>query len=498
MYTDDITYLVTGESSRKEMIMRWAQRLLSVGALSAALAFTGMSAPAAANGLPSENFADLAAQVTPAVVSISTHRALESSADNLAGESADQEKNKDSLGSGFIIDPSGYVVTNNHVIADADEILVTLRGGKSFSATLIGADEKTDLALLKIDAPDPLPFVSFGDSDAIRVGDRVMAVGNPYGLGGTVTTGIVSATGRDLHAGAFDDFMQIDASINPGNSGGPCFDLKGQVIGVNTAIASPSGGSVGLAFAIPANIAMPIAQELRLHGRVIRGWIGISIQEITPDLAESLDLGQQGGALLTSIQPRSPAAAAGLQQGDVILAFDGHQLGEARELPRIVAGEPAGKRVSVIVWRDGSSRTVSLEVASKEEKPRVVSAEQGGRPTADSLLSGIQLASLTEHLRRQLAIASDVKGVAIVDLSQGSLAARLGLRAGDVIEQVERRYVSSPADVNRLVQQAALKGRSAVLLLVRRGSNELYLAAKSAKSKDLGALILYRPAARCA
>jgi serine protease Do len=485
------------------MIMRWAQRVLSAGALSAALVFTSMSGAAVAAGLPSENFADLAAQVTPAVVSISTHRALDMSTDNRAGESADQEKNKDSrysasLGSGFIIDPSGYVVTNNHVIADADEILITLRGGKSFSGRLIGADEKTDLALLKIDAPDSLPFVSFGDSDAIRVGDRVMAVGNPYGLGGTVTTGIVSATGRDLHAGAFDDFMQIDASINPGNSGGPSFNLEGRVIGVNSAIASPNGGSVGLAFAIPANIAEPIVQELRLHGHVVRGWIGISIQEVTPDLAESLELSQQGGALLTSVQPHSPAAAAGLQQGDVILAFDGHQLSESRELPRIVAGEPAGKRVSVMVWRDGSSRTLSLEVASKEETPRTAPAEQGGHPMADSLLSGVQLAALTEHLRRQLALPGDVKGVAIVDLAQSSLAARLGLRTGDVIEQVERRYVSSPAEVNRLLQQAALKGRSAVLLLVRRGSNELYLAAKSTKSKDLGALLLYHPAARCA
>ena len=483
--------------------MMWAQRVLTAGALSAALVFTGMSGAAVANGLPSEGFADLAAQVTPAVVSISTHRALNMSADNPTDESSDQEKNKDSrysasLGSGFIIDPSGYVVTNYHVVADADEILITLRGGKSYSGTLIGADEKTDLALLKIDAPGLLPFVSFGDSDAIRVGDRVMAVGNPYGLGGTVTTGIVSATGRDLHAGAFDDFMQIDASINPGNSGGPSFNLKGEVIGVNSAIASPNGGSVGLAFAIPANMAKPIVQDLRLHGHVVRGWIGISIQEVTPDLAESLDLGQQGGALLTSIQPRSPAAAAGLRQGDVILAFDGHQLGESRELPRIVAGEPAGKRVSVVVWRDGSSRTLSLEVASREEKPRTAPIEQGGRPMADSLLSGLQLAPLTEHLRRQLALPGDVKGVAIVDLAESSFAARLGLRPGDVIEQVERRYVSSPADVNRLVQQAALKGRSAVLLLVRRGTNELYLAAKSAKSNNRGALLLYRLAARCA
>jgi serine protease Do len=462
-----------------------------------------MSGAAVAADLPSESFADLVAEVTPAVVSISTHRPLDMSADNPAGEGADQEKSKDfrysaSLGSGFIIDPSGYVVTNNHVIADADEILITLRGGRSFSATLIGADDKTDLALLKVDAPGPLPFVSFGDSDAVRVGDRVMAVGNPYGLGGTVTTGIVSATGRDLHAGAFDDFIQIDASINPGNSGGPSFNLKGEVIGLNSAIASPNGGSVGLAFAIPANIVMPIIQELRQHGRVVRGWIGISIQEVTPDLAESLELDQQSGALLTSIQPRSPAAAAGLRQGDVILAFDGHRLGEARELPRIVAGEPAGKRVSVVVWRDGSSKTLSLEVAYEEEKPRAAPAERGGRPTADSLLSGVQLASLTEHLRRQLALPSDVRGVAIVDLAESSLAARLGLRPGDVIEQVERRYVSSPGEVSRLVQQAAVRGRLAVLLLVRRGSNELYLAAKSARSKDLGALLFYRPAARCA
>jgi serine protease Do len=477
--------------------MRWAQRVVSAVAGSAALVFTTMSGAVAAD-LPSESFAHLAAEVTPAVVSISTHRAVAMSVDKPSSQSADRQAKKVSqyLASGFIIDPAGYVVTNSHVIVDAEEIQITLNGGNDFSAKLIGADDKTDLALLKVDAPSPLPSVSFGNSDAVRVGDRVLAVGNPFGLEGTVTTGIISATGRDLHAGAFDDFLQIDASINPGNSGGPTFNLKGEVIGVNSAIASPNGGSVGLGFAVPANIAKPIIQELRLHGHVARGWIGISMQEVTPDLAEALELGQRRGALLTSIEPGSPAAAAGLRQGDVILAFDGHQVSEAQELPRIVASEPAGKRVDLVVWRNGSSKMVSLAVAVMKDNPRAPSTEQEVHPLAGSLLRGMQLASLSDYLRRHLALPSEVKGVVILDLADSSLAARVGLQRGDVIEQVDQRYVSSPGEVARLVHESAVRGRSTILLLVRRGSAEVYLAVKWAKDTELGGPLLNHIAER--
>jgi serine protease Do len=485
--------------------MKWAQRVLSAVVASTALVFITPGGAVAAD-LPTESLANLAAEVTPAVVSISTHRAIAPSTDRLSGQNAGWQKKKISqygaafFSSGFIIDPSGYVVTNSHVLGDAEDIEITLNGGKNFSAKLVGVDDKTDLALLKVDAPSPLPFVSFGDSDIVRIGDRVLAVGNPFGLGGTVTTGIVSAKGRDLHTGAFDDFLQIDAPINPGNSGGPSFNLKGEVIGINSAIASPNGGSVGIGFAIPANIARPIIAELRLHGHIARGWIGISIQEVTPDLAESLDLAQGRGALLTSIQPGGPAAVAGLRQGDVVLAFDGHQVGEGRELPRIVAGEPAGKRVSLVVWRNGSSKTVNLEVAAMKDKPRVTAIEQESRPPADSLLRGMQLSSLTDHLRRQLALRSDINGVAIVDLADSSLAARVGLQRGDIIEQVERRAVRSPDEVDRLVQRAAVAGRPAILLLVRRGSAEVYMAVKSAKpaeGTEPGDPLLYRFAQRC-
>jgi serine protease Do len=471
--------------------MRWAQKMLSAAVGSAALVFTTMSGAAAATNPPSESFADLAAEVTPAVVSISTHGTAAVSVDKLFGQGADRPKRMPSqhfsaLASGLIIDPSGYIVTNSHVVADTEEIQITLSSGRNFSARLIGADDKTDLALLKVDAPIPLPSVSFGDSDAVRVGDRVLAVGNPFGLGGTVTIGIISATDRNLQAGAFDDFLQIDASINPGNSGGPSFNLKGEVIGVNSAIASPNGGSVGIGFAIPANVAGPIIEELRVHGHVARGWIGIGVQEITPDLAESLELHQPRGALLTSIQPGSPAAVSGLRRGDVVLTFDGHQVDEARELPRIAAGEPVGKRVSLVVWRNGSSETVSLVVAAMKEKPRMASTGQESRPLSGNLLRGVQLASLSDYLRRQLALPSDVKGVILLDLADGSLAARVGLQRGDIIEQVERRDVSSPGEFANLVQQAADKRRSAILLLVRRGDIEVYLAVKSAEGTELG------------
>ena len=475
--------------------MIWVQKMLSAVVGSAALVFTTMSGVVAATNVPSDSVANLAAEVTPAVVSISTHGTAAISGDNLDGRGVDQQKRKvlqpfAALASGFIIDPSGYIVTNSHVVADAEEIQITLSSGRSYSAKLIGADDKTDLALVKIDALNPLPSVSFGNSDAVRIGDRVLAVGNPFGLEGTVTTGIISATGRDLHAGAFDDFLQIDASINPGNSGGPSFNLKGEVIGVNSAIASPNGGSVGLGFAIPANIAKPIILELRKHRHVARGWIGIGIQEVTPDLAESLELGQQRGALLASIQPGAPAAVAGLRQGDVVLTFDGHQVGRARELPRIVASEPAGKRVNLVVWRNGSSKTVSLVVGAMKEKPRMASTGQENHPLGGSLLRGIRLASLSDYLRRQLALPSDVQGVVLIDLADSSLAARLGLQRGDIIEQVERRHVSSPDEFAGLVQQAAVKGCSAILLLVRRGNTEVYLAIKSAEGTELGGPLL--------
>ena len=465
--------------------MRWSQEFQRIAAGIMVLIFMTAGRLASASVIPPMSFADLAAQVGPAVVNIaSIHRVVAvASLDPSFGLGSDRQNNRGVkyFGSGFIIDPSGYIVTNNHVVENADEIEVTINAGGIFQAELIGTDRKTDLALLKIDSSSPLPCVSFGNSDGARIGDPVLAVGNPFGLGGTATAGIISGLGRDLHAGPLDAYMQIDAPINPGNSGGPTFNLMGQVIGINTAIASPNGGSVGIGFAIPANMAGPIVQELRLHGQVVRGWIGVTAQEVTEDVAESLDLGQSTGALLASIQPGSPAAMAKLRQGDVILSFDGHQVETARALRRFVAGESEGKRVEIVVWRHGSRKTVSLTIASIADKPRSDLANNAGTSDRlERLLGGVRLASLTKDLRRRLALPDDSMGVVVLDLAENSLAAREGLEQGDIIEQVQEQYVSSPAEVDRLVQQAATTGHAAALILLSRAGHEFYLAAKVA------------------
>src|SRR5438067_3397427 len=262
------------------------------------------------------------------------------------------------LGSGFIIDPAGYVVTNNHVVGEAAKVEVTLQDNSKYTARIVGRDSRTDIAVLQIKADKPLPYVSFGDSNVAQIGDWVIAVGNPFGLGGSVTTGIISARGRDIHAGQFDDFLQIDAPINRGNSGGPTFNLNGEVIGINTAIYSPNGGSVGIGFAIPANEAKPVLAALREHGKVNRGWIGVQIQPVTPEIANSLGLSDARGTLVTAVQANGPAAKAKMEQGDVILSFNGQDVAETRELPRIVAATPAGKPVDVVVWREGERKTL--------------------------------------------------------------------------------------------------------------------------------------------
>jgi serine protease Do len=470
------------------------------GAAALVLLSAGGSAALAA-GLEPESLSHLAAGVTPAVVAITS--ALPSAAgDSLFDRGSARTPGNDpkyslALGSGFIIDPSGYIVTNNHVIAGAGQIQVTLRGGKSYFAEIVGTDRKTDLALLKVDAARPLPFVSFGDSDAAEVGDRIVAVGNPFGLGGTVTTGIISALDRDLHAGPFDDYLQIDAAINPGNSGGPSFNLRGEVIGVNTAIASPNGGSVGIGFAIPANMAKPIIRELRLHGQILRGWIGVSAQDVTPEIANSLELDEPQGALLASVQLGGPASLAGLRRGDVILSFDGHQVVTSRELPRMVADEPTGRLVTVIVWRSGSRAIVTVTIGLAKDKPAAVAS--AGTPIADGagrILHGVQLTALTGAVRRKLGLPDDTHGVAILSLANDSVLAREGLRRADIIEQVEQQDVGKPSEVDHLVRQAGAKGRATVLLLISRGGNERYLAIRAMDDKYAQDLLPYHPLAQ--
>jgi serine protease Do len=470
---------------------------------------TRMSAPTAAlvlalfGATPSlaapapESFAPLAEKVTPAVVNISSvHQTAAGEMPELPFEVPEGSPFEDffrqfggpgqrpreimGLGSGFIIDPSGYVVTNNHVVDDASGIKVTLPDGKQYDAKVIGTDPQTDLALLKIDAKTNLPAVEWGDSDALKVGDWVMAVGNPFGLGGSVTAGIISARSRDIHAGPFDDFLQVDAAINQGNSGGPTFDLNGRVIGINTAIASPTGGSVGIGFAIPSNLAKPIIQQLRETGRVERGWLGVQVQAVTPELASALGLGEPRGALVSDVIPNSPAARAQLKQGDVIIGFDGREVEEMRDLPRIVAETPADKQVELRVWRGGSEVKQNVTIAKQDERAQQMALgetpeQSAPGATASSETLGATLAPLTADLRQQYRISDDVKGVVVTGIESGGIAGEQGLREGDVIVSVDQQQVDSPEDVEKLAKAAKDQKKNAVLLLVNRGGNQLFV-----------------------
>jgi serine protease Do len=377
------------------------------------------------------------------------------------------------LGSGFIIDPDGYVVTNNHVIDKAEEITVTVNGGDQYSARIIGRDPKTDLAVLKIEANEPLPYVQFGDSDAAQVGDWVIAVGNPFGLGGSVSAGIISARGRDIRSGPFDDYLQVDAPINRGNSGGPLFDREGKVIGINTAIFSPSGGSVGIGFAIPSAMAKTIVEQLKQSGQVERGFLGVHIQEVSKEIAQSLDLDEAKGALIARVESDGPAEEAGLKTGDLILEFNGQKVDRLKDLPRLVAAAKAGEKSKLRILRDGNEQIVNVKVGRMpgDEITAMKSSESKG--SAQARL-GVALAPLTPEYKQRLRLPDDAEGVVIVDVERNSAAAREGLRAGDVIKRVGNKKVSTPEDVIE-----ALKGqanREAVLILVSRQGNDRFIA----------------------
>ncbi len=382
------------------------------------------------------------------------------------------------MGSGFIIAPDGYIVTNNHVIGDAKDITVTLDDGTEHQAKLIGRDRKTDLALIKIDADKPLPTVSFGDSDKTRVGDWVVAVGNPFGLGGTVTVGVVSARNREINGGPYDDFLQIDAAINRGNSGGPSFNRDGEVIGVNTAIWSPTGGNVGIGFAIPSNLARSVIAQLRETGRVERGWLGVQIQSVTPEIAESLDLGDRRGALVAEVTAESPALAAGVKQGDVILDFAGKRVDDARDLARAVAATLAYAKVDMALWRTGKRITLGVTVGRQPEAPEMAMAETGrtlrdGESRLDKV--GVTLAAVTPETRRHFGIDDELTGAVVTAVKPGSPAARRGLRPGDVILAVGQEPVRSPDQVARKVRHAATAGRKAVLFLIARDGQRRFV-----------------------
>jgi serine protease Do len=379
-------------------------------------------------------------------------------------------------GSGFIVDEQGLIVTNNHVIDGADEITVRLFDDREFKAELIGQDPDTDLAVIKIDGND-LPVVKFGDSDKVRVGDPVIAVGNPFGLGGTVTAGIVSAKDRVIGAGRYDDFLQIDAPINRGNSGGPTFNLQGEVIGLNTAIHSPSGGNVGIGFAIPANQVAAVVADLEDDGKVERGWLGVHIQTIDEDLAKSLGLDKAEGALVAEVTPDSPAAEAGLERGDVILEYAGTPIDQLRELTRAVGDTDPSTAAKVVVWRDGNEQTLEVEIAQMPTEDKVVAMATDRSDEADTTPKlGVMLAKITPEARQELALPADVEGVVITDVQPDSPAAKKGLRRGDVIVEANRKQINDPTMVADAVREATERGDEAILLLVKRDGQNPFVA----------------------
>jgi serine protease Do len=391
------------------------------------------------------------------------------------------------LGSGFIIDADGHIVTNRHVVGDSSKVEVTLQSGDKYTAKIVGKDARTDLAVLKIDAGKPLPYVNFGNSDAAEIGDWVVAVGNPFGLGGSVTTGIISARGRDIHTGQFDDFLQIDAPINRGNSGGPTFNLRGEVVGINTAIYSPNGGSVGIGFAVPSNVANTVVTQLEEHGKVARGWLGVQIQEVSPAIASSLGLKNDHGALVAVVTPDSPGAAAGLKQGDVVLAFNGSDVSKMRDLPRFVSAAAPGSKSTLTVWRDGKESQVDLKLGEMPENPQVASADRGdeqAQPSEDRASAmGLHLAPLTRDTRGELHLGQSVRGVVITGVDNGSLADNLGLSRGDVIMSINQQPMNSPKEAaDRLRDIAKSPNKTALLLLNRHGVTQ-YIGVELSKNQ---------------
>ena len=475
--------------------------------VAALLAPFALSAPAAARGTP-DSFADLAASLAPAVVNISSQQAIQTRADRAdpdepqfpqgspfeqffhdfmerhgapggqnkgdnGGGGGDAPRRGTALGSGFIIDPAGYIVTNNHVIEGADDITVTLHDGTSLKAKLIGHDDRSDVALLKVESDKPLPAVPFADSDTARVGDWVLAIGNPFGLGGSVTAGIVSARGRDIHQGPYDDFIQTDAAINRGNSGGPLFNMDGQVIGINTAIYSPSGGSIGIGFSIPSNMAKQVVSQLRDFGHAKRGWLGVQIQQVTPDIADGLNLHPARGAMVASVTDGGPAAKAQIHGGDVILKFNNADVKDMRALPRVVAETPIGQSVPVVLWRDGKETTVQASIAELPDDVQQASATTSAPPPKPANVPvaisglGMKVATITDDLRGKYSLSNDQKGVVVTDVTNNGAAAGRGIKAGDVVVEVQQETVANPQDVQDRVDKYRKMTRKTVLMLVQ-------------------------------
>ena len=487
-------------------------RLVRHGAAIAAISAAIIVLPAwtaAARG--PENIADVAEQVIDAVVNISTSQRVDAKLGNMPdlppgspmeeffeeffknrrgqggpGDADRSPRRINSLGSGFIIDPSGVVVTNNHVIADADEIHVILNDGTKLPAELIGKDTKSDLALLRVHPDTPLKAVKFGDSDKLRLGEWVIAIGNPFSLGGTVTAGIVSARHRDINSGPYDNYIQTDAAINRGNSGGPLFDLNGDVIGINTAIISPSGGSIGIGFAVPSNTAVAVINQLRQFGETRRGWLGVRIQQVTDDIAESLSIKPPRGALVAGIDDRGPAKPGGIEPGDVVVKFDGHDIKEMHDLPRIVADTPVGKDVEIVVIRKGKEETHTVKIGRLEdgEKLAAADAKKNAAPEQKSVVQktlGLELSSLSDDLRKKFKVRDSVKGVLVtaVDPNVASAASDKRLSPGDVIVEVQYEAVGNPGDLRTRLDALKSQGKKVAVLLVSNGDGETRFVALS-------------------
>jgi len=380
------------------------------------------------------------------------------------------------LGSGFIFNADGLVVTNHHVIEGADEITVKLHDDSKHTATVIGHDAKTDLALLSIEVDEPLSFLSFGNSDQARVGDWVIAVGNPFGFSETFTVGIISARGRDIQSGPYDDFIQIDASINKGNSGGPLLNRQGEVIGINTAIYSPTGGNVGIGFALPSAIAIPVIEQLREHGSVERGWLGVQIQSVTDEIADSLGMDNSEGALVIEILPDTPAEKSDILAGDVIIAVNGKTVTNAKKLSRMIADAKAGDTAQLTVWRHGSRKTISVILGRMSGEETIVTTTQGEQSASDVL--GLTLSEMTEQTRQQYQLSNDLEGIVIVDVENNSHAAKTGLQAGDVIMMVNQNPVSRVEDVVREVEKATNAERKRVLLFINSKGTQQFVTVK--------------------
>ena len=477
-------------------------RTISRGAFALALV-AGLAGPPALAQTKPTGLADLVAEVADAVVNISATQVIEDKSaeampdlpkgtpfddmfeqffKNHGLNGTPHPRKSSSLGSGFVIDPTGIVITNNHVVGDANDILVIFTDGRKLKAKVLGKDPKVDVAVLKVTSDRPFKTVKFGDSDKVRVGDGVMAVGNPFGLGESVTAGILSARNRNIESGPYDDFLQTDAAINKGNSGGPLFNMAGEVIGINTAILSPTGGSIGIGFATPSDTVVPVIGQLEKYGETRRGWLGVRIQPVDDAIADSLGLHDAHGALVAGVDPKGPAKPAGIEAGDVIVRFDGKPVTESRDLPRMVASEAVGSKAKVTVLRRGKEVEIDVTLGRLEdgEKQMAKAEEEDAEPAQPDVATralGLTLSPLSDDARKTFKLRDSLKGVLVTGVETGSAAADKGLRPGDVIEEVNQQAVEKPADVASAIGALKKQGKKSALLLVGNGSGDVRFVA---------------------